>query len=286
MTIDEGSESLVRRAARYYASKTTNAVQSSDRGTGGVSAGDTGRTHVKQRANWQGSGFALKGLMSKLGGNLDLPFKSVIIFVGSWLMLETGLPLLIVVGVATAGSIWSISSAIPLVFLSVYCTLLSSGSNLIRSLVLELGNRRDNMVKALFRGYFWSILAVGLLYFVHGYFCNLTLLYNWPVLYFIPIDVSFLGIGGTAPVPVPLGIVGYYMNIIATVIMFAVGVTGSCIGGLEILRYVLDSSREHGLFGAIFGVLMLAVYPAMNVYFSSIFLHSILDLLGRLPIVW
>ena len=271
--------SLAWRAARYYASKTANGSKLSDSEMGGSESKDD-RSHVRQRANWQSSGMALKGLMGSLGANMDLPFKSIILFVGSWIMLETGLPILIVVGVVTAGSVWTIPSAIPLVFLTVYCTLLTSCANLIRSIVIELGRKRDNLVKALFRGYFWSLLAVGLIYIVHAHFSEHIVLCLWPVLYFIPIDAHFLGFGGTFPVPIFLGITGFYMNIIAAVIIFAVGVTGSCIGGIEVLRYVLDTSREHGLFGSIIGILVLAVFPAMNIYFSSVFLSSILELVG------
>ena len=275
MTEEENQGSLARRAGRYYAGKVTDARREEDKYRGS-----------RTRANWQGSGASLKGWMARFGANLNLPYKSIATFVGCWMLLEIGWPLVIVFGVVSAGSVWSIPAAIPCMYISIYATMLLSGINLIRELVTELGNRRDNLVKALFRGYFWSLLAVGLVLLVHTFFkANMPQLFLLPIIYFIPIEVTVLGTGGTVPIPVPLGLTGFYIDTIVTILVFTVGVIGSCIGGMEILRYVLNSSRQQGSYGAIFSVLMLAVYPALNIYFSSVFLTTFLDLFRRL-ITW
>ena len=221
--------------------------------------------------------------MNRLVGSLSLPYKSIALFVSSWMLLEIGWPLLTIAGVVTAGSVWDIPTAIPCMYIGVYCTLLVSGANLIRSLIVELSSARDNLAKALFRGYFWSILSVGLILLVHAYFrTNHEALFLLPIIYFIPIEINILGTGGTVPVPIPLGFTGMYLNILVAVIVYAVGITGSCIGGIEVLRYLMSSPRQQTSYGAVFKVLFLAVFPPLNLYFSSVFLTSMIDLFWRL----
>ena len=194
------------------------------------------------------------------------------------MILEIGWPLLVVWGIASAGSVWNIPTTIPFAFVLTYGLVLASGSNMVRSLVTQLAGRRDNIVKALFRGYFWGLLSVGLVFLVHAYFhSHLQLLFLIPIFYLLPINI----VGVTVPVPIPLGITGLYMDMVATIIVYAVGVTGSCIGGIEILKHFMDNSAQHGTYGAILTVLLLAVFPAMNIYFSSVFLTTILELFGR-----
>ena len=235
-----------------------------------------------KETNWERSGAFLKGWMAKFSASLDLPFKSIATFVGSWMILEVGWPLLIVFGVATAGSVWSIPATIPCLFIAMYGTVLVSGTNVVRSLIVQLGNGRDNLVKALFRGYFGSLLSIAVVLIVHTYFrSHMPQLFLLPIVYLLPIDGSVLGTGGTVPIPIPIGYSGLYMDLLVTVIVYAVGVTGSCIGSIEILQYLLKASRKHGSYGAILGVLILAVFPAMNIYFSLVFLTSTLDLFRR-----
>ncbi len=231
-----------------------------------------------QNKNWERSGGSLKGWMNQFTGGLDLPFKSIAIFAGSWMLLELGWPLLIVFGVATAGNVWSISTTIPCLFIAVYVNIMVSGMNMIRSIITQLGERRDNLVKALFRGYFWSLLSIGLILIVHEYFhTTMPQLFFLPIFYIIPIQI----LGNTVPLPLFLGFSGLYMDIAVTIIVYAIGITGSAIGGIEILRNLLDNSRQRGTYGAIFGVLLLAVFPVVNIYFSLVFLTTTLDLFGR-----
>jgi len=236
------------------------------------------KTNPKQ-TSWDRSTSSMKGWMSKFGNDLEIPFKSIAIFAGSWMMLEIGWPLLVMWGVASAGSVWNIPTAIPFAFVITYGLVLVSGSNVIRSLITQLAGKRDNIVKALFRGYFWGLLSVGLMFLIHGYFhTNLPLLFLIPIFYLLPIEVSVVG---TVPVPIPLGWTGLYMDMVATIIVYVVGITGSCIGGIELLRYFMNNSSQHGSYGAILSVLLLAVFPAMNIHFSSVFLTTILELFGR-----
>ncbi len=231
-----------------------------------------------QNKNWERSGGSLKGWMNRFTGGLDLPFKSIAIFAGSWMLLEIGWPLLIIFGVATAGNVWSIPTTIPCLFIAVYVNIMISGMNMIRSIITQLGDRRDNLVKALFRGYFWSLLSIGLILIVHEYFhTTMPNLFILPILYFIPIQVF----GNTIPFPLFLGLSGWYMDIAVTIVVYVIGITGSAIGGIEILRNLLDNSSQRGTYGAIFGVLLLAVFPVVNIYFSLVFLTSTLDLFGR-----
>ncbi len=221
----------------------------------------------------------MKGWISKFGSDLDVPFKSIAMFAGSWMLLETGWQLLLLWGIASAGSVWNIPTAIPFVFVSMYGLVLMSGANVVRSLVTQLAGRRDNIVKALFRGYFWGLLSVGLVFLIHAYFhSHMSFLFGIPILYLLPIEI----LGSTVPVPIPLGFTGWYMNMTATIIVYVIGVTGSCIGGIEILKHFMDNSAQRGTYGAILALLLLAVFPAMNIYFSSVFLTSILELFGRL----
>ncbi|MHA1614421.1 MAG: hypothetical protein ACTSYJ_06210 [Candidatus Thorarchaeota archaeon] len=228
--------------------------------------------------NWDRSSSSMKGAMAKFGNDLDVPFKSIAMFAGSWMLLEIGWPLLLLWGIASAGSVWNIPTTIPFAFVLTYGLVLVSGANMIRSLVTQLAGKRDNIVKALFRGYFWGLLSVGLVFLVHAYFhSHMQLLFLIPIFYLIP--VSILGV--TVPVPIPLGITGWYMDRIAIIIIYVVGVTGSCIGGIEILKHFMDNSAQRGTYGAILAVLLLAVFPAMNIYFSSVFLTTILELFWR-----
>lgn len=232
-----------------------------------------------KQANWDRSSSSMKGMMARFSSELDVPFKSIALFAGSWMILEIGWPLLLMWGVASAGSVWNIPTAIPFAFVLTYGLVLVSGSNVVRSLVTHLAGKRDNIVKALFRGYFWGLLSVGLIFLIHGYFhSNLPLLFLIPIFYLLPIDITLVG---TIPIPIPLGVTGLYMDMVATIIVYAVGVTGSCIGGIEVLKHFMDNSAQRGTYGAILALLLLAVYPAMNIYFSSAFLTTILELFGR-----
>jgi hypothetical protein len=252
-----------QRLSRYYGRKMEHAYQRLD----------------PKQTNWERSGASMRGWIARFGSELDIPYRSILLFSGSWMILEIGWPLLVIFGIASAGSVWNIPTSIPFMFIVTYALVLVSGTNLIRSLVTQIAGRRDDIVKALFRGYFWSLLSVGLIFFVHGYFhSSLPLLFVIPIFYLLPIDVSVIG---TVPVPIPLGFTGLYMDMAATVIMYTVGVTGSSIGGLEFLRQFVHNSSQHGSYRAVLSVLLLAAFPAMNIYFSSVFLTAILDLFGR-----
>jgi hypothetical protein len=251
------------RLWRYYSSKMSHAYQI---------------MHPRE-TNWEQSAASLKGGIAKFGASLDLPFKSLAIFVGSWLILEIGWSLILVFGVATAGTVWKIPATIVFLFITIYGTVLTSGTNMVRTLIMQLGDRRDNLVKALFRGYLWSLLSVGVVYLVHDYFHKkLAWMFILPILYFVPMQV----LGTTVPVPIFLGISGWYMDIMVVIIAYAVGVTGACIGGIEILRYLLNASSQHGSYGAIFGLLLLSIFPVMNVYFTFLFFDGLMDIMVEL----
>lgn len=255
--------SRMQRVKQYYASRMSGTYKSTD----------------PRKTTWEKSGASTIGWMSKFGASLDMPFKSIALFVGSWMLLEIGWPLLIILGVVTAGSVWSVPSSIASMFIVVYGFVLVSGANVVRSLIIQLTGQKDNLVKALFRGYFWSLLVVGLVLTIHQYFHgHMPSLYLIPIIYLLPIEI----LGNTVPIPIPLGITGMYMDIIVIVLIYVVGITGSCIGGLEILRHFLDNSRQRGSYHAILSVLILAVFPAMNIHFSFVFLNSVLDLLREL----
>jgi hypothetical protein len=262
---DTHGSPLKHRLAHYYANKTAGAYE---------------RMNPK-KTNWERSGVSLSGWMNQFTGGLDLPFKSIAIFAGSWMLLELGWPLLIVFGVATAGTVWSIPTVIPCLFIAVYVTIMISGMNMARSIITQLGDRRDNLVKALFRGYFWSLLSIGVILTVHDYFHNtMPQIFFLPILYLIPIEAF----GNTIPIPILLGLSGLYMDISVAIVVYAIGITGSSIGGIELLRNLLDNSRQHGTYGAIFGVLLLAVFPVVNIYFSLVFLTSVLDLFWEVSV--
>jgi hypothetical protein len=259
----ESASSLRQRVGRYYGMKMEHAYRKSD----------------PKQTNWERSSSSLKGMLARFGSEIEIPYKSIALFAGCWMILEIGWPLLVMWGVASAGSVWNIPTAIPFTFVVTYGLVLVSGTNVARTLVTQIGGSKDNIVRALFRGYFWGLLSVGLVFLIHEYFhTNLPLLFIIPIFCLLPIDVTIIG---TVPIPIPLGFTGLYMDMVATIIVYAVGVTGSCIGGIEILCYIMNNSSQHGSYGAILSVLLLAVFPAMNIYFSSVFLTTILELFGR-----
>jgi len=259
---EEPTSSRRQRIGQYYAKKVERVSSENN----------------KKSVNWDKSSSSMKGVVAQFGANLDVPFKSIALLAGSWMMLEIGWPLLVIWGVASAGSVWNIPTAIPFVFITTYGLVLVSGPNVVRSLVTQLAGRRDNIVKALFRGYFWGLLSVGLVFLIHSYFhTNLPLLFIIPIFYMLPLEIVSI----TVPVPIPLGFTGLYMDMMATIIVYVVGVTGSCIGGIELLKHFMDNSAQRGTYGAILSVLLLAVFPAMNIHFSSVFLTTILELFGR-----
>jgi hypothetical protein len=257
----DGESSKRSLVNRYYAQKMASAYSRLD----------------PKKTSWNGN--ALSGWINRLSGDLDIPFKSVAVFVGSWILLQQGWPLLTVWAVATAGSVWNIPTMIPFVLVATYAILLVSAVNMIRALVTQLGGNQDSLVKALFRGYFWSLLSLGLVLLIHKYFMvNMPLLFIIPVFYLLPIEVTLIG---TVPIPIPLGITGIYIQIIVTLIVTVVGIAGGAVGGLEILRTILDGSSRHGRYGSILAVLFLSIYPALNVYFSIVFLDSALTVFRR-----
>jgi hypothetical protein len=235
------------------------------------------RYHPRE-TNWQHGGSALRAWIGQFVSGLDIPYRSIAIFTGSWLLLEMGWPLLTLLGVASAGTVWAIPAMIPCVFIGVYTTLIVSGVNMVRSIVIQLGSQRDNIMKSLFRGYFWGLLSIGLSLIIHIRFIETSpQLFALPIIYFIPFEVA----GVTVPVPIPLGRTGIYNMLAVTIIVYAVGITSSCIGGLELLRTVIESTRKHGFYGSLFAIMFLAVFPALNVYLSSLMLETVLDILGR-----
>ena len=264
-------KSLLKRTAKYYAKKTSNARKDSP--------------YPKKRASWEGSGASLRGAIGRSASSLDLPFKSLMFFVGSAILLSVGWTVLIVFGVAFAGSVWSISATIPSMFIITYAIMMINGTNMIRELAVRYRSKNDSIVSALFRGYFWSLLSIGFILLVHRFFLtSVPHIFNMPIVYFIPIEVELV-VGGTIPVPVPLGMSGWYIDIISKVLVFVIGIVGACIGGLEILEFVMAKSSQNGIYGAIFNILFLASYPAFNLYFSISFLDFIIDLYWRFPLL-
>lgn len=259
---DTHNTSRKRRLERYYAEKTEPYYKQMN----------------PRETNWDRSNASFKGWINQVFGGLDFPYKSIALFAGSWLILECGWPLLIVYGIISAGTVWNIPTAIPCVFITVYIIIMISGMNMIRSIITQLGSNRDNLVKALFRGYFWSLLSIGLILLVHEYFrTTMPQLFVLPIFYIIPIEI----LGTTTPIPIPIGYSGLYMDLSVTIILYTIGVTGSSIGGIELLRNLLENSRQRGTYGAIFGVLLLAAFPMLNISFSLVFLSSVLDLFRR-----
>jgi len=259
---DTHSVSRIKSLEHYYANKTAPYYKQMD----------------PRETHWDRSNASFKGWINQVFGGLDFPFKSIALFAGSWLILESGWPLLVVYGIISAGTVWNIPTAIPCLFITVYIIIMISGMNMIRSIITQLGSNRDNLVKALFRGYFWSLLSVGLILLVHEYFHTvMPQLFILPIFYIIPIEI----LGTTTPIPIPIGFSGLYMDLSVTILLYTIGVTGSSIGGIEILRHLMEHSRQHGTYGAIFGVLLLAVFPVVNICFSLVFLTTVLDLFGR-----
>lgn len=237
------------------------------------------KTFSPEKTNWISSSASWRSAFSRLSSEIVLPFKSIATFASCWVLLEIGWPLLILFGIVSAGSVWTISAAIPCMFILVYGLLLVNGANIVRALIIQASERHDNLVKAIARGYLWTILSIGVIYVTHEYFTlHLPLLFQIPVIYIIPIEI----LGNTIPIPIPLGFSGFYINIVLLAAVYVIGITGSCIGGMEILRYFMNSNKRYGVAGSIFNLLLLAVFPAVNVVFSFAFLDIIVNLIGGL----
>lgn len=212
-------------------------------------------------------------------GWLDLPVPSIFIFVLTFTLLQFGHGILMVVAVATAGSIWALGTAIPATFIITYLVCMVSAANLVRQVVRHLSGQQDNLMKALFRGYLWALLSIGLVSIVHLYFCcYVPQLYCMPIIFFIPIDVY----GFTIPIPIPLGTTGPLMEFAFRVVVFGVGVTGACVGGIELLRCILDRLSGRGLYASLLQVLLLSVFPGLNMALSMLLLVRLEPLIDEI----
>ncbi|MHA1770335.1 MAG: hypothetical protein ACTSYL_02270 [Candidatus Thorarchaeota archaeon] len=235
------------------------------------------------KTNWNRSSQGMQNWFSRLTGGIDLPFRSISLFAGSWLALELGWPLVTLGGVVLAGDVWSIPAMVPFLFITLFVTVLISAANMIREIVLHLSPQQDNLLKALFRGYFWGYLSVGIIVLIYQYTLQtMPQLFLLPIFYLVPIEASVLGNGGTIPLPVFLGLSGMYLQLSVIVLVYIVGITASAIGGLEILRYVMDNTKQHGVYGAVFNILFLSVFPAVNITFSIKMMDVILAIVGGL----
>ena len=198
-------------------------------------------------------------------GQLGLPMKSFFTFVFTFVMLEHGHGLLILAGAASSGSVWTMGTIVPGTFIIAYFICLVSAANVIREVVQHVGNRRDNLIKALFRGYLWTLLAVGLVSLVHLYFCaNTPEIFAMSIYFVVPIQVW----GFTVPIPIGLGFTGPLMEFGWQVVVFAIGITGGCAGGLELLRYLTAYLADRGLYASLLQVLLLVAFPGVNMAFS------------------
>jgi len=220
-----------------------------------------------------------RSILGQLGG-LDLPVKSIMVFVATTLLLSHGFLLLAALGVALSGSVWSIPATIPMVVVATYAVCLASAANMVRELVglFSLFSReRGSLVAALFQGYFGALLTIGLLYLIHLYIQAAAWPLFWlPIFYLVPIDIY----GFTVPIPLFMGFTGTYLVLVWWVVVFAVGVTGACTGGLALLRFLLEDLQGRGVYGALLSVLVVAVFPALNVWGAVTVLELVSQLLA------
>ncbi len=236
-----------------------------------------------RKTTWAGSSKGTSEWFSRLTGGIDLPFRSIGLFAASWLALEMGWPLVALGGVVLAGDVWSIPAMIPFLFVTLFVTVLVSASNMIRAIVIQLSQQRDNLVKALFRGYFWGYLSIGMIVIIVEHTTRtMPQLFLLPIIYLVPIEGSILGTGGTVPIPVFVGLSGNFIHISVIILIYVIGITASAIGGLEILRHVMDNTRGRGVYGAIFNILFLSVFPAVNITLSIKMMEVILTITGGL----
>ncbi len=235
-----------------------------------------------QRAplQWQASSSIIKSQFSALFGMLNLPHKSIALFVMSWLALETALPLLIVAGVVLAGDVWTVFAMVPFMIIGVYLTMLISCSNIILQLIIQLSNK-ETMFKAIAKGYLWGLFSIGAILMIHSYFITRCgYLFTMDVVFLVPIEGSFLGIGGTIPIPVFLGVSGIYIIMAVKMLVIAIATIACATGGLEILQYVVATAKKHGVYGLLLALLLVAVFPTFNVVMALEVYGAVLTLLG------
>ncbi|MHA1881747.1 MAG: hypothetical protein ACTSUO_01735 [Candidatus Thorarchaeota archaeon] len=92
-----------------------------------------------------------------------------------------------------------------------------------------------------------------------------------PIIIIIPFEI----LGTTTPIPIPLGVTKYYLNYLVVLFVYVIGITGACVGGLEVFEYFKSVSQKHGLYGSMMNILLHTVYPTVNVILSLVFLTTI-----------
>jgi len=236
------------------------------------------RSGLMGQARWSSS--IAGGVVGRLVGLNLGTLGSVTIFVGCIFLLSTpAFFLLVAFGVAVSGSVWSIPTAVPMLVVATYAACLVSAANMVRELTGVLAGERGEgePVYGMFRGYFGALLQIGLIHLVNVYLSiRSPLIFLIPVLYLVPIEIY----GFTVPIPIFLGFSGTYMLLVFFIVLFVVGVHGAVVGGLEFLRGLLPKLEQRGLYGAVLALLVVAVFPAFNIWAFSTILEIVKDVVS------
>ncbi len=212
----------------------------------------------------------------------ELPYRSLALFLATFMVSTVAGILVVPVGVAVSGSVWTVMVSIGFTAVVLIVACMVSLANFVRGLIGALSSSLVSgsggataLVGALFRGYFGGIIQAGCILLVYRFLVSVALgLFVIPMVYFIPIEV----LGFTVPIPIPLGWSGIYMAVSVYVVVTVVLLGSFLMGGIELLqafRDQVDDARGDGagdgsqLQRAAMYLLFLTLFPAVNILICS-----------------
>jgi len=212
----------------------------------------------------------------------ELPYRSLMLFLATFMVATVAGILVIPVGVAVSGSVWTVLVSIGFVAIVLVVVCVVSLANFVRGLIaafsttLTSGRGGDSvaLVGALFRGYFGGIIQAGCILLVYKFLASVAPgLFGILMIYFIPIEV----LGSTVPIPIPLGWSGLYIAVSVYVAVSVILLGSFLMGGIELLQAVRIQVEENGgeaggvsqLQRAAMYLIFLTLFPAVNILICS-----------------
>lgn len=227
----------------------------------------------------------------------ELPYRSLTLFLATFTVATAAGILVVPVGVAVSGSVWTVLVSTGFVAIVLAVTCVVSLANFVHGLIsalstsLSSGRGGDDSVSvygALFRGYFGGIIQVGCILLVYEALrVSAWGLFAVPMVYVIPIEV----LGCTVPIPIPLGFSGMYISIAVHVVATVVLVASFLMGGIEMLQairaHVDDGEDGSSLYRSALYLLFLTVFPALNILLCCLLISAYAPIIGAYtPTQW
>jgi len=231
----------------------------------------------------------------------ELPYRSLMVFLATFMIATAAGILVVPVGVAISGSVWTVLVSIGFVAIVLIVACVVSLANFVRGLITTLsttltsgrgGGGSVSLYGALFRGYFGGIMQVGCILLVYGALrVGAWGLFTIFMVYIIPIDIW----GFTVPIPIPLGFSGMYISIAVHVIATVVLVGSFLMGGIELLQAIRNQVDKGGdgdgggsaLHRSALYLLFLTLFPALNIFLCCLLIEAYTPVIGAYtPTQW